>query len=249
MISVVMTYFNRRYQLLRTLESIKYFGNPEIIVVDDASDERIDDIEGIKLIRIEPENKWWINSCMAFNIGLSHATGDIIIMQNAECVHTGDILSHCQNVRGIFSYGCYSLDRTLPEMPVTELRRMILREPQIEQDNHVGWYNHSAYCPQGLNFCSAISKSDMELLGGFDERYAHGICYDDNDFILRADRAKIKVTIIDDPFVIHQKHERTDRSKLHEEYKINGRVWDKVIREKTIKPPQNKYYGMEIKSI
>ena len=49
----------------------------------------------------------------------------------------------------------------------------------------------------------------MDKLGGFDERYAGGIGYDDNDFIARI-RARMTVEITDSPLVVHQAHKPTD---------------------------------------
>lgn len=251
-VSIVMTYFNRRAQLLKTLASIRYFGhNPEIIVVDDASTERIDDITGITLIRIEPEDKWWVNTCMAFNIGFSHATGDVIIIQNSECAYTGDIIGYAlKHLRknDWMSFAAYSLDYTInftyDSVPL--LREKILKEPQQHQRNHVGWYNHSKYRPTGFHFCAAVFKSDLERIGGFDERYAMGIAFDDDDLILRIKRGKMNVRIIDNPFVIHQKHERTPYGKLKDKYQINKIVYHQnSLKEPFMKPPVNKTYGRE----
>ena len=100
-ISIVTSYFNRKKLLINTLKSIKQteFKNFEFIIVDDASnnDNKIDDLvydfPFIKLIRIEPEDKWYINPCIPFNIGFKNITGDIVIIQNPECFHTSDIIS------------------------------------------------------------------------------------------------------------------------------------------------------------
>ena len=100
--SIVMAYHNRKPLLLHTLRSIaastqaKY---TEVIIVDDGSsdDHRLEDIVDdypfvIKLIRQETEDKWYINPCIPFNLGIKEATGDIIVIQNPECFHLGDVL-------------------------------------------------------------------------------------------------------------------------------------------------------------
>ena len=71
-------------------------------------------------------------------------------------------------------------------------------------------YNHSKYNPNAFHFCSAITRKDLDDLGGFDERYANGIGYDDMDLIARIRRKGMKVEIVDSPFVVHQAHEPTD---------------------------------------
>ena len=56
------------------------------------------------------------------------------------------------------------------------------------------------------HFCSAMTKEDLDDLGGFDMRYAQGVGYDDNDFIYRVRLKGMTTKIIDNPFVIHQYH-------------------------------------------
>lgn len=252
--SIVITYFNRREQFLRTLRSIRYFGNPEIIVVDDGSeeDQRLEDVEGITLIRINKDDKKWANTCIPYNMGLARATGDIIIIQNAECVHTGNILSYCEvKLRPgvMFSFAAFSLDRDLPsgsmEIPIMGLAPMILREPLRTRTGHHGWYNHSKHRPCALHFCNAMYRSDMEMIGGFDERYAEGLAYEDDEILARIRRAGIEVIIIDNPFVIHQKHKRTDYSQATRAiYMRNKNLYDNVtLKEDIIKPPHNIYYS------
>jgi len=100
-ISIVMTSLNRKTQILFTLKSFlqyvkKY--NLEIIIVDDGSDVSIEDIKqrffrmNITIISISKKDKKGINGINAYNIGFKHATGDIIIIQNSEVLHVGDIL-------------------------------------------------------------------------------------------------------------------------------------------------------------
>ena len=247
-ISIVLTYFNRRSQFLHTLESIRYYGDPEIIVVDDASTERIDDIKGINLIRIEPEQKWWTNPCVPYNMGFAKASGDIIIIQNPECIHVGDILKYASKLKPghVFSFGAYSLDYHLSYDsydPFT-LKQLIINEPQRCQVAHHGWYNHSVYRPEALHFCNAITRKDLKRLGGFDERYANGTGHDDNDMVMRIRRAGIDLRIIDDPFVIHQKHNRTNYSNpdIIAGCLLNTRLFQRASLEKTIKSPENKYF-------
>jgi len=73
--------------------------------------------------------------------------------------------------------------------------------------NITGWYQHSICNNRCLNFCVAIYKSDMLDLGGFDERYGWGHSYGDDDFILRVRRKNMNIIQIDNPYVLHQKHD------------------------------------------
>lgn len=120
-VSIVMAYYNRKSQLMMTLETIRRSEctNFEVIIVDDGSSDahRLNDIIynypfKIKLLRIEPEDKQWINPCVAYNLGLKHASGEIIIIQNPEICHIGDVIKYTiNNLKNdqYFSYSCYAL--------------------------------------------------------------------------------------------------------------------------------------------
>lgn len=222
MISVIMAYYNRKSLLLNTLNSIK--GECEIIVVDDASDDehQLRDIKGIKLIEIKKEEKTWVNSCMAFNRGFNVASGDIIIIQNPECEHAGDIINYTLNNitdNNYLSFGCYSL-------PKTNNKTIINKCVSIEGDS--GWYNHSIYRPYGYHFCSAITKKNLDELGGFDERFANGIDFEDNDILNRIKRKGLEVKIIDSPFVYHQYHYNSTHFKNKPS---NKKLYDLIVSE------------------
>lgn len=107
-ISVVMTCYNRRQQVLFTLKTIANTAHKdlEIIIVDDCSNDdnkiTLDILHNsdigeqlklldIKVIRIE--NKSWVNPCIGYNVGIKASTGDIIILQNGEVCHVGDCIS------------------------------------------------------------------------------------------------------------------------------------------------------------
>lgn len=102
-VSIVMAYFNRKEQLIQTVESIKKstYKNIEIIIVDDNSRESqrvttfIEDVKDnldIKVITIEENEKVWVNPCIPYNRGFAEATGEIIIIQNPEVMHVGDCI-------------------------------------------------------------------------------------------------------------------------------------------------------------
>lgn len=215
-VSIVMAYYNRKPQLLNTLASIRHFGHEvEVVIVDDASNDG-DDIYAlesgsIKVVRIV--DKTWINPCIAFNMGFVNATGDVIIIQNPECIHVGDIVGHVlDNIKdGLYlNYSAYSINKSITE-------RIIAGEDVVSAINPIenrivptnmenGWYNHPVYRPYMLHFCSAITRKDLWELGGFDERYFDGLAFDDNDFLHRLNMKKMKITMIENPFVVHQWH-------------------------------------------
>ena len=105
-VSIVMAYHNRKPQTLETLKGFEkmYTGkyNFEVVIVDDNSDDENKLEEDIKqftftinLIVISAEEKGdRINPCTAYNRGFVEATGDIIIIQNPEIFHCGNIIEY-----------------------------------------------------------------------------------------------------------------------------------------------------------
>jgi glycosyltransferase involved in cell wall biosynthesis len=232
--SIVMAYFNRKELIKNTLKSIeksKYKKYIEIIIVDDASEDnqRLEDLDfdlNIKLIRIEKKDKTWINPSVPYNIGFKNATGNKIIIQNPECFHVGDIIESVMKnlIDGIYlSYGCYSINKnSLNILKNTLLNKnwtsknindnIQLKNKAVSFDGDDGWYNHIKYKPSYLHFCSAITKNDLEKIGGFDERFANGIAFEDNEFLYRV-KKKLEIKFVSGPFVIHQYHNSTDYTK------------------------------------
>jgi hypothetical protein len=73
------------------------------------------------------------------------------------------------------------------------------------------------------------------LVGGFDERFAHGIAYDDNALLYHILKNKISLRICDEMISLHQYHystivrdqtygERYNRNHLLFAELVNGRI-------------------------
>lgn len=226
-ISIVMTYYNRKNQLFRTLKSMQqsdFIDECNIIIVDDASSQehKIDFLDQfpnlhIELIEIKPEDKWYVNPCIPFNMGLKKATGDIILIQNAECMHNGDIIRHTRKlpVKDYWTYAVSSLTyeqvNELDKLDwskedfATVLGNLATINAPITRDGGPGWYNHSHYRPCKYHFISAIHKTELEKIGLFREEFARGVGWEDNEFLYRISKS-LSVRIIDKPFGFHQWH-------------------------------------------
>lgn len=224
MISIVTAYYNRKELFERTLRSIakqNFGGGLEVIAVDDGSDENerleslIKKFPFLKVIRLEKKNKWYHNSCIPFNIGFRAAKGDKIIIQNPECLHFGNILEYTEanlNENIYLSFACFSLDKEstenldiLLESPSKIIEIIKADDHIVENDGDAGWYNHSVHRPEAYHFCTAISGKALNRLKGFDERFALGIAYDDNEFIERVKKI-LDVRFVDDEVILHQNH-------------------------------------------
>jgi GT2 family glycosyltransferase len=216
--------------------------------VDDGSNDenKLDDLQSklnLKIIRIKPENKTWMNSSVPYNIGFKQATGEIVIIQNAECMHMGDIIDYAINnviENRYISFACYSVDANkLSQIDNIDNGSNIINETlkiiePINNRNPIddcenGWYNHAKYNANGLHFCAAITKKNLNELGGFDEKYAHGIAYEDNDFMYRILKKGMEVKIIDLPFAIHQAHAKTDYTGKREFFLKNQKIYLETV--------------------
>lgn len=269
MISVVMAYYNRRSLLLNTLYSIslsKYTGDIETIIVDDASTDgaSLSDLPvlfpklNIKVYTVDKDKKWWINPCIPFNIGFSLASGDKIILQNPECLHTGDILSVVANQKDneYLTFGAYSVGPAITNAISSlttdnDFMNNVLRlvEPTVDMRvdlaaGHEKWYQHSIYNPGAIHFCCSIDRGGLNSLGGFDERFAYGIAYDDREFIVRVRRMGLHVSYIDKPFVIHQCHGYTNYSN-QDLVKKNSNLLDEVVASAHVMAPNKLSYNLK----
>ena len=236
MISIVSAYINRKCLLYKTLKSITQskYKDFEFILVDDGSteNERIEDFliefPFLKIIRLDPKDRWYINPCVPFNIGIKAAKGDIIILQSPECFHVHDILTYVSkniNNSNYISMSAYGLTEDFTKelhtlTLTTEIQQFFKNLPQVSAAKGYTncWLNHSEYMPFHYHYCSAITKKNMNKLGGFDERWAYGIGGDDDEFAYRVDKLKLLRVIEDNLSVIHQYHHRVchDYSNFNE---------------------------------
>ena len=240
-ITIVLTYYNRKKQLANTLRSIARYGHDvNIIIINDGSTdgEDIYCFETDKISAITLENKTWINPCIPFNIGFSLVNTDIVIIQNAECLHIGDIVGHAlANSRdgSYLSYSAFYTNKEVSEKFNTsdnpdDIVKPYMNTNEIGGGITNGWYNHATYRPEAYHFCSAITKNDLYRIGGFDERYAKGSAYDDDDFILRIKRAGIVVSFVYSPFVVHQWHEPFYAGDIPTMMAINYILFDRSVK-------------------
>jgi len=237
-LSIVTAYYNRKDLFLKTLDSIEQSERTkdiEFIVVDDASreDQRLEDIQDnysfpIHIIRQEKENKSYINPCVPFNLGFAKAKGDLILIQNPECFHVGDLLSSAlENTtdENYLVFAAYALSKEDTETLGEKGKQINLLNKVSNGGQQDGWYNHSVINPRPLHFASCITKKNLEELGGFDEAYAQGIGYDDDELLMRIRHKGLKVEICDNPFILHQNHYNEDA--FENKFKLSPELFHK----------------------
>lgn len=254
---ITMTYYNRPLQLKKTLDSIRKseYKNFEVIITDDASDEEIkinklDYDFPITIIRIPDAIKDWTCPIIPYNVGIYTAIkkrAEIIMVQNAECIHEGDIIYHASNnvsEENYLSYACYSLDENNTFDSNLNIHKVIESSNVGAWGNGVNaWYNHSQHRAMYFDFCSAMTVGNMIKLNGYDERFADGMAFADNDFINRISNLGLTSNIIDTPFVIHQWHYNTYLSMNYtgsELYEKNKVLFEKVKGAENFKALHNR---------
>lgn len=259
-ISIVMPYYNRKKLLYITLKSINNssFKDIELIIVDDASNEenKLDLNEKIfkevsfpiKLMTIKKEDKFWSNPCIPFNIGFKLVEGEIVVLTNPECFHIDDILTSIvtHSKENIYiSYGCYSIGKEDTDkiediiLDSSKELNLKLEYRSVSFDGDNGWYNHSIFRPVGYHFLSAIHKSKLDELGGFDEQFAEGTGYDDDEFLHRVRKMGMEIKIIDHPFVIHQWHYSSSVGDSNKVERNRQLYYNKTLTSGTYKVNQN----------
>ena len=214
MISIVMAYYNRLPQLRYTLKTMEnsLSENFEIVIVDDYSSEQHsldtlpEEFESlnfniIKMQDIDP-TKTYVGPSIPYNVGFRESQGDKIIIQNPECCHMGDVISYTDNNltdNNYLSFHCFASGKR----ELTELHTNNYLDVTTSSGR---WYNHSVHRPASYHFTTAITRKNLIELNGFDERYAAGFNYDDDEFIQRIKKQELTIQFVDEPWVIHQYH-------------------------------------------
>jgi len=73
-----------------------------------------------------------------------------------------------------------------------------------------GWWGIHSMVGNFIPYCAAISKDNMDTLGGYDLRFVEGVGFDDYDFTHRINNLGLKRICIDNPFCFHQWHTPTE---------------------------------------
>lgn len=231
LVSVVLTTFHRTEQLRNTVRSLnaQTYKRLEIIVVEagreNGETERLCDDFGIKYLqRFNVSDR---RTAVTNNIGLRVASGEIVILQCAECRHedSGNVEQLIAPILADSSVSTFPM--------VYDLDR---------EGNRVGWKHHPETHPNCfITFCQAFSREAAEKIGGFDENFV-GWGFEDNDFNWRLQYFGVKCVNVA-ALVAHQWHEKFPESERstcgayynaqHEEIKAGkrskvaneGRIW------------------------
>ncbi len=227
-ISIVMTSSNRSkqtYFTLKTISTSKY-KNIQIIIVDDSDIDPIN-IDVLKkenynfyidIIRINRKNKNWHNPLVNYNIGFRYIKGNIIVIQNAEVCHIGDILSFINN--NVINDNYYVFDvkaslnfTTNETIYNSNISNTDIYNKHLFEDFYQSQQNNKCY-----HFLTALSKYTFDKIQHFSYDCTMGSAYDDDDFLFKIKSTKINV--------INIWHDKYQIGGIHL-YHIHSRVsWD-----------------------
>ncbi len=253
-LSIIIPYYNKRQILFNTLKSIEHFKGDypiETIVVDDGSskEHKIDDYVAtfssinMQLIALSKPSAKWRSPAISYNMGFLYATGDVLLLNGADCMHMGNIIDYTfKNFKeGMYltfsSYrGTDKLNQTLNNFNWNKLDELTV---SLDKSSIDKWHVHSKFFVKLYPFVAAISKADIEKLSGYDERYANGVAYDDDDIVQRILNLKLNVQLVDDPFCMHQKHPFT-----HYYSQVNKHLFNRLQEKEPdrIKATHNSIY-------
>lgn len=245
-LSIVMTYYNRPALLKYTLDSIAKCTQPfqflriEVIIVDDGStgnDTLWLDMQrypfDIYVWRIEPRDKDWFNPCIAYNVAISKARGDWLIIQNAGVIHWGDIVTHVltHGQRDAWTaYPTYAPNGTYANKHVLSYDESNATRHALLPMLHTipgMWYTHHKHRALPYHFCVAVTRSVMQRVGGFNPAMALGFDFDDDELLLRLRQVtRVQVATWSMPMAIHLWHPNMSYHK-----RVFPAYWRKRIRQ------------------
>lgn len=212
-LSIIIPYYNRRELLENVLQSIRHYrkDDVEIIIIDDGSDIRLDNIPDTKIIRLEKTG--WRGPGIAYNTGFKAATGNAVMLNSSECLHLGNVIDYTFKYFSQEFYMCFSAYMARQENSFSGFdwgkaeveRRLFWNIAPLDY-----WWGTNSMIGNFIPYCAVISKENIDKLGGYDERFAGGVGFDDYDFIHRIKNLKLKMVPVNYPFVVHQWHKPTD---------------------------------------
>jgi hypothetical protein len=234
--SFLLPYLDRIPQFRTTLESFLMHGydkrgDVELIVVEDLKSFK-DPIarQALKNL-IEEYYMFNIHSLiagtlesyspvMAYNAAAKCAKGEYFITSNPECCHQANVLN-----------GFDVCFQDNPDSYVIASCLSVLQESLTMEELKTAygkWYQHSVERNVMVHFCSAMSQQNFELVGGFDDNYKYGVCFEDDDFRNRIIEKKIPFVFRDDLVTVHLDHYKIKPPHYLQSHHTNKRYYESV---------------------
>lgn len=203
-VSICMTSYRRAALLRVTLASIarQKYPDLEVVVCEDGYDGgwtrgACEDFGARYFQRKNRPEVIYSNPAIPWNIAIKQSVGGVLILQNPECCHKdADVIEklvapHVENKK------------------LAVFAAVMALNPDGSQQQ---WYCHPLHRAAGYFFCGSLLRSNVELVGGYDEEFGRGVGgygYDDDFFAFQLQRNGVAFQFRDDIRVDHQWHEVT----------------------------------------
>lgn len=220
-----MPYYKKLRELRITLDSFVYHyskrEDTEILIVVDKKTNDIKDLltlvsnyqERLKIRLIDAstvDNGY--NPAVLFNLGVQASNGTHIVLTNPECAHSNNILEGFDiefSKRDNIYLVCNCRNISVDEYTTWENLKF----------KNVSWYQNPQFkgSSKFYHFCSCLTRENFTKIGGFDENFSKGVCYDDDDFRDSVKDAGIEIIAMEDLEAFHIKHDNSFNLKNHNE--------------------------------
>jgi glycosyltransferase involved in cell wall biosynthesis len=197
-LSIIMPTFKRFHLLkwgLSSLSTQKMPSEYEILVLNEGlPDDKTEDVckeftnLNIKYMFTGQRNLTgemkWRTPCYPINIGIKQAKGDFIIITCPEIYHLDECISPMVT----------ALEKNPKQMVVTKgkddwaedfLQYLEIRDARNKEQELFEYYRLTYALTTTLPFFMAMSRSEVTEIGGYDEDFGTGICFDDANFVDR----------------------------------------------------------------
>lgn len=155
----------------------------------------------------------WRSPCIAANLGLGQVTGDVMIYNPSDVVQAA---GNIEVVRGHFEAHPKSV----------LFGRVVESDPEMAKGKaHAGPVLQGSDHTRPMTFLTAYPTQALRDIGGWDELFQEGVCYEDDDLAARLWKHGLDF-VFDDRFAgIHQSHERVfDGNNASQGYWTDYRV-------------------------
>lgn len=201
--SILMPYHDRLEQLRNTFNGFRkrYAGRDDfevVLVVDTKSIGQM-----YQLLRLAEQQqfpmsvtelKGWdsLNPAPHYNLAAQKAKGEYFVLTSPEVMHVADVLGGLDEE--------FEKDK---DVYVVCACKSINKNGSFHM-----WYHHTKHRDVRYHFCSALHSDTWRMVKGFDEEYANGVAFDDDDFLHSIMSFRVDLVMRDDLLTVHQWHER-----------------------------------------
>lgn len=217
--SFIMPYYMRAVQLQRTLLSFAELYSRrkdfEVVLVVDNKDTEFSGVSTSQHLQVHRMDNPGQSPVRLYNYGARKAKGEYFVITNPECMHEDDILGELDNKLANNPNGYY------------------VALCKYESGRTWQWKQHPEYAPSLLHFCACISRDNYNDVGGFDEEFADGYCFEDDAFRDSIRLAGIHIEHLDGA-VYHQSHNMDWKrhTKRNELWHRNRKLWKTKYSDK-----------------